>query len=133
MARSPGSSSGRDEPYDHGLFERSSSGKGLNLKDFLEERSPRSNHVAMPRSSSHRSRPTRFEIVDDRFREDGSVRRYERGTGSGGRSPCSLRSPASLPTITPISAFLGDKAPELRVAEPPAVDDHKASVGGQVS
>ncbi|XP_057799546.1 probable ADP-ribosylation factor GTPase-activating protein AGD9 isoform X2 [Salvia miltiorrhiza] len=111
---------GRSPPVErgHSIFERSSSDRGLNLKDFLEERSPRNNQVVMPRSSSHRARSTRFEIVDDRFREDGSVKRYERGSGSGGRSPISLKSAAS--------AFL---EPPPRAAA--AVDDHKASPRGQ--
>ncbi|KAL1532472.1 hypothetical protein AAHA92_32478 [Salvia divinorum] len=124
VGRSPGSSSsGRDEFRDHSLFERSTSTGGLNLKDFLEERSPGNNQV-MPRSSSHRSRSIHFEIIDDRFREDGSVKRYERNSGSGGRSPCSIRSATSL---SPINTFLGGKSPDLRVA---ALDDHKASPRG---
>ncbi|KAH6835875.1 hypothetical protein C2S53_012557 [Perilla frutescens var. hirtella] len=108
-----GSNSGMDDLYDHSLFEKSSSskgGKGLNLKDFLEERIPR-NIQEMPRSTSHRSRPTRLEIVDDRFREDGSVKRYERNSvrepGYGSRSPGALRIAAA----------------------PPGADDQKAAEG----
>ncbi|KAG6391272.1 hypothetical protein SASPL_149025 [Salvia splendens] len=124
VGRSPGSSScGRDEFRDHSLFERSFSSGGLNLKDFLEERSPINSHV-MPRSISHRSRSTHFEIIDDRFRDDGGVKRYERNSGSGGRSPCSIRSTSS---VSPVNSFLGGKSPDLRVV---ALDDHKASPSG---
>lgn len=126
--------SGKDEfSYDRSLFEKSSSSKGgkvLNLKDFLEERTPR-NTQEMPRSSSQRSRSARFEIVDDRFREDGSVRRYERNsyreTGSGGRSPSSLKSSSSLPIVRPLNVILGDKAPDLKA------DDDEGSARSQVS
>lgn len=119
--------------YDRSLFEKSSSskgGKGLNLKDFLEERTPRNSQEmpTLPRSSNQRSRSARFEIVDDRFREDGSVRRYERNsfrdTGSGGRSPSSsLKSASSLPIVRPLNVILGDKSLDLRV------DDHKDGEG----
>lgn len=124
-----GSNSGREDLYDHSLFEKSSSakgGKGLNLKDFLEERVPR-NIQEMPRSSSNRSHPTRLEIVDDRFREDGSVKRYERNSvrepGYGSRSPVSLRSTASLPMIRPANV------PEPRIEASPGADDQKAAEG----
>lgn len=133
LGRSPVERGSKDHEfsYDRSLFEKSSSskgGKGLNLKDFLEERTPRNNQE-MPRSSSQRSRSARFEIVDDRFREDGSVRRYERSsfrdTGSGGRSPCySLRTASSLPIVRPpLNVLLGDKSPDLRA------DDHKDDEG----
>lgn len=137
LGRSPGSNSGRDGFSDCSIFKKSTSSgsMGLSLSDFLEERTPR-NTQEMPRSRSHRNRSTRIEIVDDRFRDDGSVRRYERNSlkesGSMSRSPSSLRNTASLPIIHPVDMILGENAPELRIG----ADDPKAaegSAGGQVS
>nr|GMD48954.1 probable ADP-ribosylation factor GTPase-activating protein AGD14 isoform X1 [Ipomoea batatas] len=75
-----------------------------------------------------KSRSARFEIVDDRFREDGprNVKKYEHYSFSkteskrGSRSPDArrVRSEQS-PVMSPVKAISGDKAPELKVSEPP--------------
>ncbi|XP_012855776.1 PREDICTED: ADP-ribosylation factor GTPase-activating protein effector protein 2 [Erythranthe guttata] len=44
------------------------------FKDILEERSPR---YSSSSSSRNNRTPRNFEVVDDRFRDDGSVKRYE--------------------------------------------------------
>ncbi|EYU33121.1 hypothetical protein MIMGU_mgv1a020516mg [Erythranthe guttata] len=46
------------------------------FKDMLEERSPRYSSSSSSNSRNNRT-PRNFEIVDDRFRDDGSVKRYE--------------------------------------------------------
>nr|GLL38149.1 probable ADP-ribosylation factor GTPase-activating protein AGD14 isoform X3 [Ipomoea trifida] len=76
-----------------------------------------------------KSRSARFEIVDDRFREDGprNVKKYEHYSFSkteskrGSRSPDArrVRSEQSPPVMSPVKAISGDKAPELKVSEPP--------------
>ncbi|KAL8537119.1 hypothetical protein ACS0TY_012339 [Phlomoides rotata] len=113
-----------------------SSNKVLNLQDFLEVRSPRTPQENV-RSNSLRSAPTRFEIVDDRFREDGRVKTYERQSrkesGGGSMSPRSRTT--SLPAICPVKAILGDKVPELRIEGPPkaeglAIVEKVADAGG---
>ncbi|KAL8063437.1 hypothetical protein ABFX02_01G026300 [Erythranthe guttata] len=45
------------------------------FKDILEERSPR--YSSSSSSSRNNRTPRNFEVVDDRFRDDGSVKRYE--------------------------------------------------------
>lgn len=137
------SNSGRDDIYDRSSFEKSSPCKrnqGLNLRDFLEERSPRYSQEN-GRSNSHRNRPTTsFEIVDDRFRDDGSVKHYERHSKkesrAGSRSPGSQNTATNLPAIRPVEVILGEKVPVLRIAGPPKandVNDAEGSAIGQVS
>nr|GMD44280.1 probable ADP-ribosylation factor GTPase-activating protein AGD14 isoform X1 [Ipomoea batatas] len=77
-----------------------------------------------------KSRSARFEIVDDRFREDGprNVKKYEHYSFSKteskrrSRSPDArrVRSEQSPPVMSPVKAISGDKAPELKVSEPPS-------------
>ncbi|KAL2236975.1 UNVERIFIED_CONTAM: putative ADP-ribosylation factor GTPase-activating protein AGD14 [Sesamum indicum] len=130
------SKSGRDEVHDHSSFEKSSPSKGnheLNIKDIFEERSPRHKQENM-RSSGPKSRSTRFEIVDDRFREEGGVKRYERhsrkDSGGGSRSPGSQRSRAtSLPEIRPVSDIFGEKPPPLTISGPPGATNQKDAEG----
>ncbi|GFQ08503.1 probable ADP-ribosylation factor GTPase-activating protein agd14 [Phtheirospermum japonicum] len=91
------SNSSRDDLTDRCSFDQSSPFKRngvITFRDILEERSPRSSHESAKSSGSQRHRPTtRFEIVDDRFRDDGSVKRYDHRYSSsrsgGSRSPVS--------------------------------------------
>ncbi|KAL0312026.1 UNVERIFIED_CONTAM: hypothetical protein Sradi_5601900 [Sesamum radiatum] len=103
------------------------------MKNIFEERSPR-NKQENVRSSGPRSRSTRFEIVDDRFREEGGVKRYERhsrkDSGGGSRSPDSQRSRAtSLPEIRPVSDIFGEKPPPLTISGPPRATNQKDAEG----
>ncbi|KAL3844134.1 hypothetical protein ACJIZ3_001537 [Penstemon smallii] len=130
------SNSGRDE-YELRTFDQSSPSKRndeRNLKNIFEQRSPR--HIQENvRPANHRSRPTRFEIVDDRFREDGSVKHYDRHlqskeSKSGSRSPGSQGSgKTSLPAIQPIQNIIGDKVPPLSIGEPPKANNDKNNEG----
>ncbi|XP_019157647.1 PREDICTED: probable ADP-ribosylation factor GTPase-activating protein AGD14 isoform X2 [Ipomoea nil] len=70
----------------------------------------------------------RFEIVDDRFREDraGNVKKYEHYKFSRTESKQGSRSPdgrrvrsEQSPVASPVRAISGDKAPELKVGEYP--------------
>ncbi|KAL3650855.1 hypothetical protein CASFOL_007258 [Castilleja foliolosa] len=109
------SSSSRDDPTDRCSFDQSSPFKRngvITFRDILEERSPRSSHESANSSGSQRHRPVaRFEIVDDRFRDDGSVKRYDHRNSSsisgGSRSPVSR---TSAPT---------NARPVLKIEGPP--------------
>ncbi|EPS64232.1 hypothetical protein M569_10549, partial [Genlisea aurea] len=71
--------SSRDEFSDRCPLERSSpssNGKGRSFRDIFEARSPRE-FYKNSRSSRPRSKVAQFEIVDDRFRDDGKVKRYD--------------------------------------------------------
>ncbi|KAI3468270.1 hypothetical protein Pfo_024933 [Paulownia fortunei] len=130
------SNSGRDDFYERSSFEKSSPSirnNRISFKDILEERSPRYIQENV-RSSSYRHRPTRFEIVDDRFRDDGSVKHYDRHSNkesrAGSRSPGSQRSTArSLPAIRPVKDILGEKVPALTIGGPPKANDGKDAEG----
>ncbi|KAL0330297.1 UNVERIFIED_CONTAM: putative ADP-ribosylation factor GTPase-activating protein AGD14 [Sesamum radiatum] len=130
------SKNGRDEVHEHSSIEKSSPSKGnheLNIKDIFEERSPRNKQENM-RSSGLKSCSTLFEIVDDRFREEGGVKRYERhsrkDSGGGSRSPGSERSRAtSLPEIRPVSDIFGEKPPPLTINGPPRATNQKDAEG----
>lgn len=120
------SNSGSDEFNERSLsFDKYSPAKrnnGRSFKDLLEERSPH---------SSRSSRPTtRFEIVDDRFRDDGNVKHFERHLSRESRGK-------SLPVIRPLKDIVGEKAPALKIDGPPRANDWKkedvASAKGQVS
>ncbi|XP_009762678.1 probable ADP-ribosylation factor GTPase-activating protein AGD14 isoform X1 [Nicotiana sylvestris] len=103
----------------------------LNIRSYSmeERRSPRNYNQAGKRSNRERSLPTRFEIVDDRFRDEGSgdVKRYQYHIFSKSESRRRSRSPVSLnaeevsspPRIRSINEILGDKVIALKVGESP--------------
>lgn len=103
----------------------------LNIRSYSmeERRSPRNYNQVGKRSSRERSLPTRFEIVDDRFRDEGSgdVKRYQYHIFSKSESRRRSRSPVSLnteevsspPRIRSINEILGDKVIALKVGESP--------------
>lgn len=99
-----------------------------------DRRSPRNyNHGA--RSSRERSLSTRFEIVDDRFRDDGTsdVKRYQYHVFS--KSERRSNSPSS-PKIHSIKDILGDKVISLEVGESPKQNadgvTHESSANDEV-
>ncbi|KAG8375525.1 hypothetical protein BUALT_Bualt10G0108800 [Buddleja alternifolia] len=119
----------RDDSYERSSFEKSSPSKTNNDRNFrnmMEERSPR--------SVTNRSVPTRFEIVDDRFRDDGSVKHYDRcsirdsrgGTGSPESQGSNTK---SFQEIRPVKDIFGDKFPPLKIGEPPNGNDDKDDEG----
>ncbi|CAA0810603.1 ArfGap/RecO-like zinc finger domain-containing protein, partial [Striga hermonthica] len=78
---------------------------GITFRDLLEERSPPS------------SKSRQFEIVDDRFRDEGSVRRYDR------------HSPGKEPSRSPLPQEAGSLNFEIlrekKIKEPPKNTDKK--------
>lgn len=99
----------------------------MNLRSYSnieDRRSPR-NYNQGARSNRERSLSSRFEIVDDRFRDDGTsdVKRYQYHIFS--KSERRSDSPASSPKIHSIKDILGDKVIPLEVGESP-----KQSAGG---
>ncbi|XP_060211239.1 probable ADP-ribosylation factor GTPase-activating protein AGD14 isoform X2 [Lycium barbarum] len=94
----------------------------INLRSYSnieDRRSPR-NYNQGKRSSRERSLPTRFEIVDDRFRDEGTgdVKRYQYHIFSKSESRRTSSSPSS-PKIHSIKDILGDKVIPLEVGESP--------------
>ncbi|KAM3378819.1 putative ADP-ribosylation factor GTPase-activating protein AGD14 [Capsicum galapagoense] len=92
----------------------------INVRSYSnieDRRSPHNNNQGN-RSSRARSRPTRFEIVDDRFRDDGTsdVKRYQYHIFS--KSERRSNSPSS-PKIQSIKDILGEKVVPLEVGESP--------------
>lgn len=120
-----GGKSGGDDSY-----ERCSSEKSCPVPRFYgkifkgtEERSRPRYVQENVRPGGQRSRSTRFEIVDDRFRDDGNVKRYDRYGNRESRrqssSPSSRRSrKISFPEIRPVKDILGDEVPPLMIGEP---------------
>ncbi|KAJ8543086.1 hypothetical protein K7X08_005609 [Anisodus acutangulus] len=90
----------------------------INLRSYSnieDRRSPCNYNQAGKRSSRERSLPTRFEIVDDRFRDDGTgdVKRYQYHIFS--KSETRRRSSSPTPQIHSIKDILGDKVIPLEV------------------
>ncbi|KAK4355435.1 hypothetical protein RND71_024406 [Anisodus tanguticus] len=95
----------------------------INLRSYSnieDRRSPRNYNQAGKKSSRERSLPTRFEIVDDRFRDDGTgdVKRYQYHIFSKSETRRRSSSPSS-PQIHSIKDILGDKVIPLEVVESP--------------
>lgn len=114
-------------------YEYSRSSSNIELRS--QGRSPR-NTLEYSRSGSNRSRSTvHFEIVDDRYRDDGSVKRYERQPSrelrSGSNSPVSSRrgsTEANLLAICPVKDTFGEKPPEPKVGEHPKANKSRGQV-----
>lgn len=105
---------------------------GRGFGNILEERRSPRYVQENKRSSSQKNRPTRFEIVDDRFREDGRTKVFDRYSSSKESRPGS-RSPGSQSTgkakllaiMPPVTDTSGNTGPVVKVAEPPRVHDVK--------
>ncbi|KAL6985367.1 hypothetical protein U1Q18_018743 [Sarracenia purpurea var. burkii] len=104
-------------------------------KYYIEERRNPRPKQDNARYSGHRNRPVHFEVVDDRFRDDGSGsgRRSEILKPSNeefraeSRSPTSQkrREKTSPPVLRPVSDILGENALRLQVGESPRANDRK--------
>ncbi|KZV31640.1 hypothetical protein F511_00444 [Dorcoceras hygrometricum] len=95
---------------------------GKSFKDTVERSHSRYGQENI-RPGGQRSR-SRFEIVDDRFRDDGIVKHYDRYSHREARgnciSPSSMKhGEMSFPEIRPLKDILGDKVPPLTIDEPP--------------
>lgn len=108
------------------------------LKFYFDDKKHKQQHVMHnPRSRGLPKSPIRFEIVDDRFRDDGSVKRYDaRNKESRGSSKSldltSNKDMPSFPIVRHTSELLGDNAPPLRVENVVKVEKKKDPVNNQV-
>lgn len=105
------------------------------LRYYFDERnSPRYKQEKL-KSASRRRRPPNFEIVDDRFREDGernarpfeSKRYLDADSRERSNSPVSQngRSKTCPPPVNPVKDILADKVPPPKLREPPKADEVK--------
>ena len=120
--------------------ERSSPGgrsSDRNIRYYYDERrSPRFSHEHS-RSSGSRRNPVRFEVVDDRVRDNGvgGGRRTESSKFSSGESRQVSRLPdsqrkvnaSSYPGVRPLSNLLGGNISPIHVAELPNANDRKGA------
>ncbi|XP_073129545.1 uncharacterized protein [Henckelia pumila] len=118
-----GGKSGGDDSYERCSSEKSPRFDGKSFKDMEERNRPRYVQENV-RPGGQRNRSTRFEIVDDRFRDDGNVKHYDRYGQRESRgessSPISRKSrEMSFPEIRPVRDILGDKVPPLTICDPP--------------
>ncbi|KAA8525323.1 hypothetical protein F0562_007178 [Nyssa sinensis] len=134
----------KEDYYEPHSIERSSTGVRKDGRKYYvdERRSPPYKQENL-RSGGTRSRPLQFEIVDDRFRDDGfgsggrseSCRLPNAGSRAGSRSPDSQkkREMTSPPVVRSVREILGENIPPLQVSEPPKenverdADDQKAA------
>ena len=112
-----------EDKYERYSIERSSSfGKDdRRIKCYFDDiRSPRYSRENS-RNGGHKRNPVRFEIVDDRFRDDrfGSRRFFLEDTASQRRLPNTNTNTESCssPALRPLQETLGDNFPTLRVGE----------------
>ncbi|KAF6172903.1 hypothetical protein GIB67_035457 [Kingdonia uniflora] len=125
-----------EDTYDRRSSERSSPGGRSDDRGYKsnydERRSP--GYGQETRYGDHRKSPVRFEVVDDRHRDDrfGNGRRSEERRFSDAESKLEGRSPnrqndldaTNPPMVRPVRDILGDDVPPLRIGEPP-----KANIG----
>ncbi|KAF8400763.1 hypothetical protein HHK36_014063 [Tetracentron sinense] len=124
-----------EDTYDRRYTERSSPG-GRN-----DEKNSRYNYDERrsPGYGDHRRTPVRFEVVDDRFRDDrsGNGRKSEDKRFSDGESKLGARSPnrqkdlgiSSPPVVRPVREILGENVPPLRIGEPPKANGGRLTNG----
>ncbi|CAL5435444.1 unnamed protein product [Camellia sinensis] len=126
----------KEDSCDWHSGERPSSGQrsdDRSSKYYIDERRSPGYKLDNVRSSTHRNRPVNFEIVDDRFRDDGygSGKRSETHRPSNAESRARGKSPVyqksrnviSPPVVRPVRDILGDNVPNLRVGESPEAND----------
>ncbi|KAL5729350.1 hypothetical protein ACHQM5_002320 [Ranunculus cassubicifolius] len=129
----------RDESYDNRRVDTSRGGsRSPPYDDAYDRRNDRSRYSYDERRSpgyeqesrygnTYKKSPVRFEVVDDRLRDDrfGNGRKVEEGRSpkgdsmSEGRSPNRQTEMPSPPLVRPVRDILGDNVPPLRVGEPP--------------
>uniref|UniRef100_A0A5B6ZQF0 Putative ADP-ribosylation factor GTPase-activating protein AGD14 n=1 Tax=Davidia involucrata TaxID=16924 RepID=A0A5B6ZQF0_DAVIN len=130
----------KEDCYERPSIERSSPDMRKDERKYYfdERRSPRYKQENV-RSGGTRSRPLQFEIVDDRFRDDGfrSGRRSENCRLSNAESRAGSRSPdsqqsretTSPPVVRPVREILGENVPPLRVGERRKANDERDADG----
>ncbi|GMP55288.1 hypothetical protein CsSME_00020145 [Camellia sinensis var. sinensis] len=128
--------------------ERPSSGQrsdDRSSKYYIDDRRSPGYELDNVRSSTHKNRPVNFEIVDDRFRDDGngSGKRSEMHRPSNAESRARGKSPVypksrnvtSPPVVRPVRDILGDNVPNLQVGKSPEANDridNESSTHGRV-
>ncbi|PIA65178.1 hypothetical protein AQUCO_00100576v1 [Aquilegia coerulea] len=122
-----------DDTYDRRYNERSGSGGRNDDRNYRynydERRSPGYDQESRY-GSNYRKSPVRFEVVDDRRRDDrfGNGRKVPDGDSkSERRSPNRQMDMPSPPMVRPVREILGDDVPPLRVGEPPKANGGKAA------
>ncbi|XP_023635321.1 probable ADP-ribosylation factor GTPase-activating protein AGD14 isoform X1 [Capsella rubella] len=108
------------------------------LKFYFDDKNHRQQHATHnPRSRGLPKSPIRFEIVDDRFRDDGSVKRYDARKESRGSSKSldlsSNKDMPRFPIVRHTSELLGDSAPRLRVSNVAKIEKKKDPVNNQMT
>ncbi|KAL1210315.1 putative ADP-ribosylation factor GTPase-activating protein AGD14 [Cardamine amara subsp. amara] len=102
------------------------------LKFYFDEKKHNQHVMHNPRSRGLPKSPIRFEIVDDRFRDDGSVKRYDARKEPRGSSKSldlsSNKDIPSFPIVCHTSELLGNNAPPLRVGNVVKVEKKKDPV-----
>ncbi|CAN8327037.1 unnamed protein product [Cochlearia groenlandica] len=109
-------------------------GSNESLQFYFDEKKHKKpqQHVArgLPKS------PIRFEIVDDRFRDDGSVKRYDARREPRGNSKSldlsNNNDSPRFPIVRHASEILGENAPPLRVENIVKAEKNKDPVTNQV-
>ncbi|KAF8088169.1 hypothetical protein N665_0550s0025 [Sinapis alba] len=119
----------------------SAGGKSGNksLKYYFEDKEPKQQqqHVTHnPKSRGLPKSPIRFEIVDDRYRDDGSVKRYDARREPRGSSKSldlsNNKETSSLPIVRHASELIGENHPHLRVEKVVKVEKKKDPVNNQL-
>ncbi|XP_042490602.1 methyl-CpG-binding domain protein 6 [Macadamia integrifolia] len=146
----------RSPPYEDAYERRYGSGGRNDDRNFRygkdERRSPGYDQQSQ-RHGEYRRSPARFEVVDDRFRDDRfpNGRRFEDRKLSDGESKLDGKSPnhqkdspnhqkdtpnhqkdldaSSPPMVRPVREILGEDVPPLRVGEPPKENGKKVVDG----
>lgn len=112
-------------------------GGNASLKFYFDDKKHNQQHVMHnPKSRGLPKSPIRFEIVDDRFRDDGGIKRYDGRRESRGSSKSldlsNNKDTPSFPIVRHASELLGDNAPRLRVGNVVKVEKKKDPVNNQV-
>ena len=110
------------------------------LKYYFEDKEPKQQQQQLvthnPKSRGLPKSPIRFEIVDDRYRDDGSVKRYDARREPRGSSKSldlsNNKETSGLPIVRHASELIGENHPRLRVDNIVKVEKKKDPVNNQV-
>ncbi|CAH8378024.1 unnamed protein product [Eruca vesicaria subsp. sativa] len=110
------------------------------LKFYFEDMEPKQQqqqHVTLnPKSRGLPKSPIRFEIVDDRYRDDGSVKRYDARREPRGSSKSldlsNNKETSGLPIVRHASELIGENHPRLQVEKVVKVEKKKDPVNNQL-
>ncbi|XP_024005703.1 uncharacterized protein LOC18029661 [Eutrema salsugineum] len=109
------------------------------LKFYFDDKKHKQQNVTHnnPKSRGLPKSPVRFEIVDDRFRDDGSVKRYDARRESRGSSKSldlsNNKDTSSFPIVRHASELLDENAPHLHVRNVVKVEKKKNPVNNQTT